>query len=690
MAGVSIPDAVNIPTPIIIDGLPLSSADDVIWELRPGLAPAIAEFTRKREVVEQWLANTDGRFVNMEFDGRIFKKLRILRPIQIDPWHVTVRVGDRRVRWKNARIFGRFNLRREVNDVLRIVDLLRDVDAVELSEQTKKDNLEAIQKQRYRQWSIRTNGEVYTAKTLAILCMKALLIELEEDAGDFDEEGANACPDNGDVPDLQEFIGAKVEESIGPLLQRAELQTTVDEDGKIRFYDPYAKPTFPRIDVKAGAYRVPDLSRIQPSEIECVALVERDRRIVWERTPTQETAPPDKLKPSSDPATRLLCRNVLKLPLDTTIYGIVYKIGTWVPIEDALAGWGIPEADVRALWFFGGEGLKYKYARRISTLGKVYYDPSWLRRVQSILSCYRQTFQLDKSLLDMVRSWNTETVSIIDPVSHKRQPTPVFMQWYDLFPASPLIAKNGPVDKCGENLSSFTDKVDGFERSLLPASYEAAPASATMENPVDIGIFRITMLQSIDGAVAERIPSNVDNELNIFDPGVRQQLQFTTKNMRLSSGFRLEVIISTIEGAPNSDEDDPVRAKKLFYRKKFVGFEKGGGGKVTIFVRQDTARIDENGNMVNGDQMDAIMSAEATACRRSYDDRPVGTPTFPHDAADDWKLRGHLRAIRFIRSKNGATSVIVDATEPEVQINPIRYMPQSVRQFLQRAIPKDY
>lgn len=686
---VTIPDPVAVPTPVTIDGLPLSSADDVIWELRPGLAPAVAEFTRKREVFEQWLSSVDGRFVNMEFDGRTFKKLRVLRPVQIDPWHVMVRVADRRARWKNARIFGRFNLRRQVNDVLRIVDLLRDADVVDLSEQTKKDNLETIQKVRYRRWSVSRDGTPYTAKTLAILCMKALLIELEEDVGDFDEEGASALPDNGDVPDQNEFLGAKVEESIGPLLQRAELQVTIDDDGKIHFYDPYATPAFPRKDVKAGAYRVPDLSRIQPKEIEVIALVERDRRIAYRRTPTQETAPPDKLTPASDPADRLFCENVIKLPLDTTIEGNVHKIGTWVPMSDALAAWGITEADVRSLWFFGGEGLKYKYARRISSLGKVYYDPTWLRRVQAILSCYRQTFQLDKSLLDMLRSWNVETVSIIDPVSHRRQPSPVFMQWYDLFPASPLIAKNGPVDKVGVNLSSFESSTDGFPTSLLPGNYEAAPAAVSIEAPADVGVFRIAMLQSVDGAVAERIPSHVDNELQIFDPGVRQQLQFTTKNMRLSSSFRLEVVISTIEGSPNSDEDEPNRAKKLFFRKRFKAFEKGGANLVQTFVRLDTARIDENGNMVNADQMDALMAAEAKAIMRSYDDRPVGTPTFPHDSRDDWKCRGHFRAIRFIRAKNGATSVIVDATEPEVQINPIRYMPIQVRQFLQKALPKE-
>lgn len=698
LVDISIPGAKGVPTRVALRGagagdLPLSSADTAFWELRPGLAPFVAEFTVDRARGEAWFGSTDETWASLEIDGRVFKRLRVARGVQVDPHHVLIRVMDRRSRWKYARFFGRMNLRRKVNEPLKTVDLLEAAQVV-LSEQAKRDDLSSILKERYRAWSVKAAGDPYSAKELAALVLRAILTELEED-GDLDEQSIEDCPDNGDIPDQLELIGATPAEALGNLLQRAELQVTIDQDGIIRMFDPYQEPELPPLSslrLKAGYYRKADMSRVRPGIVEVFAEVIRDRRISYRATGAHATTSLDALGPDSKVEDYLFCRMVLKLPYDDTIAGEACKAGTWVDFKDAIDSWGVPLNDVRTLWFFGGEGLKFKYARRISPLGKVYMDPVWQKRIQAILSSYLQTFQLDPVLLDMVRDWDTTTVAIIDPVSRTPQPSPVYTLWSEMAPSTPLIAKSGPPDKVIDNLSSFATKEDGFDQSFSDkAYYQAAPATVSVEGHKDLGVFRIAFLPSIDGTVAERIPGHVENPMNVFDEAVRKQVQFFTKAMKLMapSSFRLEVILSFIEGAPNASPDNPLAHKDTFYKRQ-VEDPTGTGRvpKLMLFARAERARLDEDGKLTNATQIDAIMDGEARAAFKSFDDRHVGVPVFAHSATDRWKVTGHVRAIRFERTTDGKTNVIFDASEPAIQANPIRGLPQSVKNYLQRVIPE--
>lgn len=696
LVDISVPGAPGIPTRVALRGagggdLALSSADTVFWELRPGLAPFVGEFTVDRARAEAWFGGTDETWASLEIDGRVFRRLRVQRGVQVDPHHVLVRVSDRRFRWKYVRFFGRHNLRRRVNEPLRTVDLLEAVE-VELSEGAKRDDLSAILRERYRSWSVKADGSPYSCKELAVLVMRAMMLELEEEDA-LDEQSIEDAPDIGDIPDQNEFLGATPAEALGTLLQRAELQVAVDDDGTIRLYDPYLDPILPPVStlrLKGGYYRKADMSRVRPAKIEVFAEVVRDRRIVYRATGVHATEALDDLTAESDPSQFLTCRMVLKLPFDEVFNGETLKVGSWVDFEDAISAWGVPLIDVRTLWFFGGEGLKYKYARRISSLGKVYYDPTWQRRIQAIMNSYLQTFQINPVYMDMVREWDATTVSIIDPVTRTAQPSPVYTVWAEMAPSTPLIAKNGPPDKVIDNLSSFTGLSDGQEFSLLPANYQVAPASISIEGDADLGVFRLSFLSAIDGSVAERIPGHVENPVNVFDEAVRKQVQLFTKNMKLMapSDFRLEFVASFVEGAPNASQEHPLAHKDTFYKRIVKDpLNTGRVPKLMIFARAERARLDEYGKLSNATQIDAIMDGEARAAFKSFDDRHVGVPIFSHSASDDWKVTGHVRAIRFERKTDGATNVIFDASEPVIQANPIRGLPQSVRNYLQRVIP---
>lgn len=696
--------------------LPLSSADEVVWELRPGVQPWVGEFTVETKRAEEWLASADESWGTLVFSGRRFERLRVLRPVEIDPWHTLIRVADRRHRWRYVRFFGRINLRRRVNDPIRFVDLLQAIGEKNLSKDEERDDLRTVQRSRYRRWSVSEDGSPYTAKKGAILVMRAILEELEEDG--FDEQGADALADNGDVPDMQELLGATVEESLGALLRRAELKVAIDDDGTIRFVDPYARAQFPSLQFKGGAYSRPDLSRIRPDHYEVYCIAERDRRLVFEQTSagTGQTAPPQKPsssggvednRPDSKPEAYHFLENVLQLPhnaapdrdgkwtpgaLRINENGTTRTptVGTWVTVQQAMTAWGISETDLRSLWFFGGEGLKLKVARRISPLGVPWFDPLALSAVNALLQHYRKTFRIHPRLLDMLRSWEPVTAAVIDPFTHTRQPSPVYGEWYNLYPSLPIMlltAPNQQRPKMGQNESSFKDNTNSAITDK--AKYRVAPAEVKMIDQ-DLGILRVEYMPAIDGTVVERIPSNVEAEMQVFDPGTRQQLQFLTRNMKLAAAFRLEVVVSTVAGAPNVSEQAPLAGKGLFYGKSFK-FDDAQGlvPKLQLFYRGDTARIDENGRIVNGDQIDAMLEAEARASARSFDDRPVGVFHCVHLPGAEWRVTGHVRGIRFARGKDGSERVTVDASEPEAGDNPLRFLPQAVKNYLQKVLPKE-
>lgn len=670
------------PTIALIGGggtLHLSNAGAIIWQLIPGVAPFVAEFTVANARGIPWLAKTRGEYISLNWRGRVFQKLLVTKSQRIDPWHVMFRVADRRFKWLYPKIFGRHNMRRRSNDSISVQDALEQA-GVDTT-LSARDDLSTIAKEKYRPWSIKADGSPRTAKAAATLMMRGILQELGEE-GDFLQTD---LPDNGQIPDQSEDIGSDVSE-LGRMLQAAELNVTVDQDGKIRFYDPFALPTFNFPGVKAGSLSYMDMTRAKPKTIEVFAIAERDRRLVL----STNTELPNKNKADEKPEKHLTLRNVLPLPIATTIDGKELQPGTWVEVSKALQVWGITEQDVREKWFFGGEGLKWKYARQIANL-QAFFIPLELQKINAILGHYRQTFQINPRYNDLIRSWKAETSTILDELTFTRQPSPAFTQWYELFPAIPLFATQGPADSVGQNQSSFEGIVmtSGGASTMLFDPPAPAPARVSIVDQ-DLGILRVDYHRSIDGSVAERIPSHVEGQMEIFDTNQRRTYSLFTRNMHLAEDHRFETVISVVEGTPNASEDDPLgNAKGSGYHKKtFTVQGRAEGPKLQIVTRRDTARFDEDGKLVN-ESINAIMRAEAISVAKSYDPRLVGVLTVLHSPSDRYSLMGHVKGIRFTRSPDGSEAVIIDASEPPPARNPIGLMPKPVQNYLQRVIPKE-
>ncbi|MGE0705996.1 MAG: hypothetical protein AB7P22_18900, partial [Vicinamibacterales bacterium] len=177
---------------------PLSSADTVAWELVHGVDPVVMSFRVNMQRAEKWLSAAGRTGIDLTIDGRRFKDLRLLKAVQIDPWYVAIRIADRRDDLKFVRYFGRHNLRIKSQDRKRL--------------NSNRDDLRTFSQERYRQWSLASDGRAWTAKRLSIQVLMRLLAKLGQ-AG-FNLQSAAALRDNGVVPDANEFLGATVDEAL--------------------------------------------------------------------------------------------------------------------------------------------------------------------------------------------------------------------------------------------------------------------------------------------------------------------------------------------------------------------------------------------------------------------------------------------------------------------------------------------
>jgi len=706
------------------DRLYLSSAARIRWELAPGPQPASAQVQVVAPRAEEWLGAVGRGPVALVVDGRRFDNLRVTRAVQRTPHHVVIRVADLRHDWRYVRVHLRLNLRRTINDLTLVTSLERQGDVTappsngegdtdgnsEVGEAEEggggdtiqgterlRDDFRAIAERRYRRWTVLGEGQPWSAKQYVVLILDVIEATLGLVGQMYDRRSVAKAPDNGEIIDEVEALGESAPQVLAEALRKAELSIGVRPDGIAHLYDPFAIPTYPPSQIKGGAMRVPSLARIRPAEIHAYAQVERDVRAVAVNSREDlkgaggdevEDVDPQEPAVEVDEETGLRTCHlipVIQLTKPAVIRGRERVPGEYVPVWDALDAWGIDEQDVRDYWFFGGQGLLLKHARRIIN-GKIIMDPIVSARIMSILDGYRQLYMIEPRYRDQLRRWRAQTTTIISQQTHERQPSPVYTEWYDLYPALPLTQRRGPADVVGANHSSWLD-AEGNEVE----EPHTAPAVISVEDQ-DIGVLRVTFTRAHDGGVAERIPSQVDNPPQVFSRSGQQLIQFFTKSSSLVKAHRLETILSVIEGVPNVTEEEPRGAEAGLWRRRFrngIGSEPGQAPTQQVFVRQDTARLDQYGKLRNEEQLSALARAEARSVALTYEDRPIGVLNVAHDPRADWELSGHVRSIAFEVDTNGAVTVTVNAAEPPPPRRPIRFLPHRVRQFLHRVLPTE-
>lgn len=636
----------------VIGAYPLSDHADCTWELRPGAGPHVGEFEVQTDRLEAWMSRVAGQWVALEFDGRIFRRLRVLHAVPLSPTTSILRVADRRFDWRYPKTWRRANLRRKGDRVItRGADVLGN-------------------EQRFLSWSVNARaGRALTAKELAIDLLANVVANAERDvsevpdlyraaatAAGFNVEAADGLRDVGKVIDNFETFGDTPSDILDRLLAEAELQVTVDGDGGVSMYDPTVKVPLPAAAPTDGALRIPVMRRIRPNAVDVYFIKEKQVRLKFEKNSTD---------------LRTL-RNVLQLPRDTTIENRVVPRSTWVGIDEYLKATGITDEDARRNVTNGGKKLIEKRA----------YDPASgepnpveVAKIQAVMAHYRQRFQINPRYLETLVSWSPTTVTVIDETTGARIPSPVYTRWFDMFTAFGRWTEPRLSQKVGQNYSSFPG-----EPSALSDQLEEAPFVVGVVD-VDLGIFGIASKAILDALVTERIPSALEQIVDsgstlVTDPAIMADAV-------LEENHRLEVSLTVIEALPNG------RGAHHVERVNDAGGADGLVRLVEIAYTAETAKYGEDGRIANGAIVRAIAEAEAKSLLESYADAPTGVLTIAHDPSMNLGVRWHARSLRFTRDTSGGSQVVLDFGEPPPVRSAMNFLPQRVKNLLQQAARVD-
>lgn len=276
-----------------------------------------------------------------------------------------------------------------------------------------------------------------------------------------------------------------------------------------------------------------------------------------------------------------------------------YKVGEWVTLAKYLElfGKGLTETDIQSQWF--SSKLEAKYINILNTLaGGVTEGNEQFGRniIGNLRNHYRQTFRIDPFFMDLIDSWETRRVGIVDNYSHFNPPSPLFSD-YTIVPhfKNPLVAKR---------LASWDSHIISWSVNTQD-KYRTAPTAGTvsMVNQA-LGIFRISYPSTMFSAIKEIIPFALvlppDDALGNINKSIITPTYLAT--CKLSSTFEMQTIVSVVwnQGVPTLQK----------YKGMFYDFPTQGGewkDEVEKFSRSEYARYGIERSVSEGP--DEVLSA---------------------------------------------------------------------------------
>lgn len=664
--------------------LSLSNAASINWSLQPGTAPYSTELTVSRVRAEDFMQFASrGGFedepyaLSLVFMGRTFQHLRMLTPAQHDPWYVRLRIADRRSDWQYIRLYLRANIVRRGND------------RYELSGGggaafDSPDDIRSFATYRYLDWTL-DNGTPYSAKSLAIELLRRLHARLDQEDL-LDEDSFDDCPDNGVPVDAQTFQGATVEQSIRYLLDRANLEITIDDDGMCRMFDPWAElPELAGV-IKGGALRIPSNARSRAQAVRWCAPQLKERRF------TVQTSGSVAVSDEAEPELFNVARLSRPITLDATQAAAfdlsgerTIAAGTWVPIGQILTYFGMPESELRQFFAFP-EFLKARYAKQgaLSASSQI-YNPTRLSLLNDLLSNYRTTWRISPRFMDQQMSVQPYLVDVMDPTDRAAVPSPVYTYWFES--QADVSWEAGLIGTAEQ----FLNDSSWAESASNPTP---APFSVQMLDP-ELGVFQIVPNTPQTPDVVARFPGNV-----LHSPATtaaQAAIASLGGNIggfltELSSTFRLEVVLSCEAGYPND------RSSLYQYTVTTSEFGIEYTGRVSFmdaYYSGEPARINEAGTLVNEKLLQGILRSETLSMMGAQRDRPVGILTVVNDARDGlegtpWVVVGHMREVRFTLRRDGGEDILLDFGMPAKPQSAMEFMPPQAAAYLQRQIIRGF
>lgn len=508
--------------------------------------------------------------------------------------------------------------------------------------------------------------------------------------------------ESGYQPEQLEFEGQPLPGVIDAMLSVSRNGMFVRPDGTLQVFgvtdtsiDKIYPPKFP---FEGSGWPInPDKRAHRPARVRVQFVKEHEIRFDFAERAAQEgqsvaqpVVPPFNLE------------NVLPLP--DTIGGRIR--GTFVTIEEALSlwnsdtknpvssnlkkkpslyrSWNIP-AVRKGFLSSRMEFFALDIARFPSN-----YNPILTARVATLRQHYRQTYRILPAWMDRIQSWKPELVTVVDPITHQRQPALVLQDYTIAYSQKAL--HHPDIDMREQVLHG--QQVEGYSATIDDAA--RVPAIVQTVNQ-DLGIFSIDFYQDLQRYVGQIIPSPVDNIPFIAFSELGQHIW---EQAELSPDFDLSVLIACVFSVPNKDDrlyevtktpgdlglGDPSNnqiAKEIFSRRQTAGYRWTDKSKATLTANgvEVTGSPLENSNI-----LDAIAEAESERFYYHQKDRAIGTYALTGWEGSDFYPSGNAQGVAITFDRGGLFTTI-DLNQPPIPKSFMELLPPSVRKFLFRQLP---
>lgn len=329
-------------------------------------------------------------------------------------------------------------------------------------------------------------------------------------------------------------------------------------------------------------------------------------------------------------------------------------------------------------------------------------DDLFAARASSLYNSFRQVFQLPTPWLEFADDFRAELVSVADPVTGKRVPSPVYMDHFVEYSGRFHINKTDKTDaKGGINVPAWRGELRNVSDPAL------LPLSSAVQGPFKIqwlnkrqGVFKIQTLPDLYGNTQRVISSTfADDKIPVSFGGGADKTWFQSQ-MVMSELHRLSIVLSLTlrvpndhrrfyfmdfgkgqPGGPPADAEGPNH--ETFFASTFAGFAwDDETSKVSFDEKGGSVQL-EGGRLVNPAVIEDAAKAVMSTVNFRTADRVLGDFKAPGWDEERDRPRGSVVSVT-IAHNDGRIEVIHDAKQPPAPPPFFTLLPTATANFLYR------
>lgn len=743
------------PATVTYGGVALDA--DIEWGLSAGVAPLLRSTRVSIAVASQLWALDDQplplEFISERIEGVDEKKdtvtyngVSLIYWSAISDYTIGLVFADRRYLWASRLVHQRFNIKGQIDasdGVASGTERTGPADPNRLLDQHFR-----VPRFRYAPWSL-LDGEPWTALQIADHILKTILepsVGIGYGGAYDSVSGAVDIKalENNYTPESLELIGAPAAAALARMLYFARCNISTRQDGKIYLY---------RIDT-IGARAVSDDAgqrtlgtstiyerdwrRLRPAEVKVsfereieiafsydAETYDADKRDIWlgDRKavlhPVLLLNAPEQFDMTDSP---LVPRQFGGKKLDR-----VYPVNTAIALETAFAGWeaagvGIGgyesgetnEDFLRRYWMLPG-AVRSQYLSKLHGLGGTFLDalnggdPVADARIGSLQQHWRRTFQIPWYFVERAIRIQANRVLIVDPVTHIRPPSPVYLDYNLIFYARAVeeVITGGQYNGF-RNLTSFVpENATGVDESEEATAIWAFHVNVEASR----GIVHLVWNRDLEGMISKFAPGWLAaSATSDLPPQVIPAVGggATLEKSAVLPRFKVIVVLTVTlgenkaGGGIDSFGNDETQMYTVTTSASDVGVKRKISSQLPakqIFSRRDTARypidsIDRAGNVTasgppdNVDFLGLIAKSETVRYYEAQMDYDFGSVEI--EGARVFNPFGHTRAIITSYRAGVITTRLVMADRPPSDVYSILANSSEggdLLRFLQRGVP---